>query len=75
MQYRLPLGQKVFTELNNSGPTQAAELARLSGAPTVFDRVSAVASEDPVPSFLHSELCALSLPFMGSAYFIDSFLW
>jgi hypothetical protein len=62
MQYRLPLGQKVFTELNNAGPTQAAELARLSGAPTVFDRVSAVASEDPVPSFLHSALCAMSLP-------------
>ncbi len=62
MQYRLPLGQKIFTELNSAGPTQAAELARLSGAPTVFDRVSAVASEDPVPSFLHSALCAMSLP-------------
>jgi hypothetical protein len=62
MQYRLPLGQKIFTELNSAGPTQAAELARLSGAPTVFDRVSAVANEDPVPSFLHSALCAMSLP-------------
>ena len=62
MQYRLPLGQKIFSELNSSGPTQAAELARLSGAPTVFDRVSAVATEDPVPSFLHSALCAMSLP-------------
>jgi hypothetical protein len=62
MQYRLPLGQKIFSELNSAGPTQAAELARLSGAPTVFDRVSAVASEDPVPSFLHSALCAMSLP-------------
>lgn len=62
MQYRLPLGQKIFTELNNAGPSQAAELARLWGAPSVFDRVSAVASEDPIPSFLHSALCAMSLP-------------
>jgi hypothetical protein len=62
MQYRLPLGQKVYTALNSAGPVHAAEIARLSGDPNVFDRVSAVANEDPVPSFLHSALCAMSLP-------------
>ena len=30
--------------------------------PDLFERVSAVASEAPSPSFLHSALCAMSLP-------------
>ncbi len=38
------------------------ELARGAGQPDLFDRISAVAREDPVPSFLHSALCAMSLP-------------
>jgi hypothetical protein len=32
------------------------------GQPDLFDRVSAVAGETPTPSFLHSALCAMSLP-------------
>ena len=32
------------------------------GHPDLFDRVQAVALEEPIPSFLHSALCAMSLP-------------
>jgi hypothetical protein len=37
-------------------------IARDAGHPDLFDRVSAVAGEAPSPSFLHSALCAMSLP-------------
>ena len=32
------------------------------GEPDLFERVRAVAGEEPCPSFLHSALCAMSLP-------------
>ena len=44
------------------GHTAAAELAREAGQADLFERISAVASEAPTPSFLHSALCAMSLP-------------
>jgi hypothetical protein len=37
-------------------------VARKAGQPDLFDRVRAVAGEAPSPSFLHSALCAMSLP-------------
>jgi hypothetical protein len=37
-------------------------LARDVGQPDLFERVNAVVDETPTPSFLHSALCAMSLP-------------
>lgn len=58
----LPLGQKVHAALVRQGAAGAAALAREAGQPDLFDRVNAVATEEPIPSFLHSALCAMSLP-------------
>ncbi len=57
-----PLGQQVHLALVQQGPQAAAAIARDAGHPDLFDRVSAVAGEAPAPSFLHSALCAMSLP-------------
>ncbi|HYZ33467.1 MAG TPA: replication protein RepA [Crenalkalicoccus sp.] len=57
-----PLGQKVHAALVRHGAEGAAAVARAAGQPDLFDRVNAVATEEPVPSFLHSALCAMSLP-------------
>ena len=59
---RPPLGQRVHLTLLSEGRDAAAALARDAGQPDLFDRVTAVAAEDPAPSFLHSALCAMSLP-------------
>src|SRR4051812_27780315 len=59
---RLPLGQQVHAALVQRDRQAAANLARVSGQPDLFDRVEAVASAEPTPSFLHSALCAMSLP-------------
>ncbi len=37
-------------------------VAQEAGQPDLFERVTAFAGEQPVPSFLHSALCAMSLP-------------
>ncbi|HEY1245025.1 MAG TPA: replication protein RepA [Hyphomicrobiaceae bacterium] len=44
------------------GRDAAQALAREVGQPDLFDRVAAVVGETPAPSFLHSALCAMSLP-------------
>lgn len=59
---RPALGQQIHLALVEQGPTAAADLADLAGQPDLFSRVSAVATEAPTPSFLHSALCAMSLP-------------
>lgn len=59
---RPPLGQRVHLTLVAEGSDAAAALARDAGQPDLFARVTAVAGEDPAPSFLHSALCAMSLP-------------
>jgi hypothetical protein len=59
---RPPLGQQVHLTLVRDGRDAALALARDAGQPDLFDRVSAVAGEVPTPSFLHSALCAMSLP-------------
>ena len=59
---RYPLGQRIHAALANSDPGRAAELAREAGQPDLFDRLSRVAAEPPSPGFLHSALCAMSLP-------------
>jgi hypothetical protein len=58
----LPLGQQVHAMLKGSGQDAAQQHARGLGQPDLFDRVQAVAFEEPVPSFLHSAFCAMSLP-------------
>ena len=62
MDRRQPLGQQIHAVLVTRGQAAAADLAREVGHPDLFDRVNAVASETPAPSFLHSALCAMSLP-------------
>ena len=59
---RLSTGQQVHTALVENGARSAADLAHALGQPDLFDRVAAVATEAPNPSFLHSALCAMSLP-------------
>ncbi|HYZ62278.1 MAG TPA: replication protein RepA [Acetobacteraceae bacterium] len=59
---RPPLGHRVHTTLVAHGSQAAMSLAQQAGQPDLFDRVNAVASEEPSPSFLHSALCAMSLP-------------
>ena len=56
------LGQQVHAALVNCGEGAARAYATELGQPDLFDRVQAVALEEPVPSFLHSALCAMSLP-------------
>jgi hypothetical protein len=61
-RHELPLGQQVHAVLKGSGQSAAQQHAVQLGQPALFDRVQAVAFEEPVPSFLHSALCAMSLP-------------
>lgn len=62
MAHRPALGQQIHLALVQRGPDAAAAAARDVGQPDLFDRVSAVAGETPSPGFLHSALCAMSLP-------------
>lgn len=59
---RVPLGQQVHAVLSGGGQGAARDRATSLGHPDLFDRVQAVALEEPIPSFLHSALCAMSLP-------------
>lgn len=62
MAPRPALGQQIHLALVQRGPAAAAEIAREMGQPDLFARVNAIAGEAPSPSFLHSALCAMSLP-------------
>jgi hypothetical protein len=59
---RPSLGQQIHLALVRSGPEAAIAIARDAGQLDLFARISAVAGEAPSPSFLHSALCAMSLP-------------
>lgn len=59
---RSPLGQRIHTALITQGPQAAVAVAQDAGQPDLFERIQAVALEEPAPSFLHSALCAMSLP-------------
>ncbi len=48
--------------LKGEGQGAARKYADELGQPDLFDRVQAVALEEPIPNFLHSALCAMSLP-------------
>lgn len=58
----LPLGKQVHAILLGSGQEAAQQHATDLGQPDLFERVQAVALGEPIPSFLHSALCAMSLP-------------
>ena len=58
----IALGHQVHAALKGAGASAAQQRALELGAPDLFDRVQAVALEEPIPSFLHSALCAMSLP-------------
>lgn len=62
MAPRPALGQQIHLALVQRGADAAAGLAREAGHPDLFARVNAVAGETPSLSFLHSALCAMSLP-------------
>lgn len=57
-----PLGQRIHAVLVTQGRDAAVKLAHDVGQPDLFERIQAVAAEEPAPSFLHSALCAMSLP-------------
>lgn len=57
-----PLGHQIHLELVQHGREAASTLAQKHGQPDLFDRVLAVQDETPSPAFLHSALCAMSLP-------------
>lgn len=59
---RSPLGKQIHAALVAGGREAALALAQEAGQPDLFTRVNAVATENPIPSFLHSALCAMSLP-------------
>jgi len=59
---RPALGQRIHLALIQHGAEEALTLAHAAGQPDLFDRVTSVAGEPPTPSFLHSALCAMSLP-------------
>lgn len=67
MAHRPPLGQQVHLALVESGANTARAIAEQAGHPDLFARVAAVATEAPAPSFLHSALCAMSLPVRSPA--------
>ena len=58
----VPLGRRLHLTIAGRGEDAAAELARQNGQLDLFEKVRAVSLTDPVPSFLHSALCAMSLP-------------
>jgi hypothetical protein len=62
MVQKQALGQRIHSVLITQGSQAAAAFAEQEGHPDLFQRVHAVASEEPSPSFLHSALCAMSLP-------------
>ena len=55
-------GHQIHAVLKGAGAVPAQQRALELGEPDLFDRVQAIALEEPVPSFLHSALCAMSLP-------------
>ena len=62
MQFELPIGQQYARKLPVSDPeTLKLEAARAGHLP-IFEAMRAVNDTDLVPAYLHSALCAMSLP-------------
>lgn len=57
-----PIGHQYALALIEGGETQLRTLAKNLGDQTMLDAFLRVQTEEPVPAFLHSALCAMSLP-------------
>jgi hypothetical protein len=62
MQFELPIGQRYARQLAMADPSMVKREAERAGHGTIFDAVQAVSDADLVPAYLHSALCAMSLP-------------
>jgi hypothetical protein len=57
-----PLGHQYALAMLNGGEEGVRKLATTSGTQLTLDAFLRVQDEEPVPAFLHSALCAMSLP-------------
>jgi len=57
-----PIGHQYALAMLNGGEEQVRSLARHAGSQLTMDAFLRVQDEEPVPAFLHSALCAMSLP-------------
>lgn len=62
MQFELPVGQHYARQLTVSDPPTLRLEAQRAGHTLIFDAMRAVNDADLVPAYLHSALCAMSLP-------------
>lgn len=62
MQFELPIGQRYAQLLKVVEPEQLKHDAKLAGHLPIFEAMRAVNDADLVPAYLHSALCAMSLP-------------
>ena len=59
---RTPLGHQYALAMLSGGADEVRELAEYAGTQLTLDAFLRVQDEEPVPAFLHSALCAMSLP-------------
>lgn len=57
-----PIGHQYALAMLDGGEEQVRTLARHAGSQVTMDAFLRVQDEEPVPAFLHSALCAMSLP-------------
>lgn len=62
MQFELPIGQRYARQLGLVDPDQVKHEAEQAGHLPIFEAMRAVNDADLVPAYLHSALCAMSLP-------------
>ena len=59
---RAPLGHQYALAMLSGGEEEVRGLAEQAGSQLTLDAFLRVQDEEPVPAFLHSALCAMSLP-------------
>ncbi len=57
-----PIGHQYALAMLDGGAERVRDLALHAGSQTTLDAFLRVQNEEPVPAFLHSALCAMSLP-------------
>jgi hypothetical protein len=62
MQFELPIGQRYARQLAVADPVALKLAAEKAGHLPMFEAMQAVSDADLVPAYLHSALCAMSLP-------------
>jgi len=62
MQFELPIGQRYARQLSIVDPERLKHDAAQAGHLSIFEATRAVSEADLVPAYLHSALCAMSLP-------------